>query len=665
MRFCLLFCAMVGFAQDPVCELRTIAGPVTTDAGDGGPALEAQFLQPTAMAVAKDGSIYVADSGNDKIRRIAPDGTIETVAGNGVRGFSGDGGLAKDAALFFPTGLALDADVNVYIVEKYGHRLRRVDARGVIVTLAGTGEAGFTTAEGPALEMKLSYPDSVAVLTDGRVLIADTLNRRILELRDGQLRTVAGSRDPLKPSPAYRGDEEEAIKVGLVSPLRIVAGRNDDYYFYDSGRVWSVNSRGLLRTVVGGAAQSLAPPDGAPASQLALTGQVSLAVDLDGNLIFIPGIAPVTANFPWILNADGTVRALDRSLRLDAGGLIVSPTQGILFTSPDGLMRFETGKPLVRFAGLPSSGFAGDGGPAVNALFANPTSVTISGGLIYVIDAGNRRIRRMDSNGQIETFAGTGILASDDNPIEARLLNILSARDIAADLEGNVWLVDSGKARIQRLSPEGTVTTVLGPGFINVGGPDPLGGTMAGTMNPFAIGADRNGDVFFSDSASRGGYYRRIALKEQMVHTVILSSASPSRYFRSPSGTMVALAPTPNTGAGAAFFELTSGEPRSFAAPVAFQPSAATLTPDGTLYFSDFRGLYRRTVNGKTNLIWGLEQNPPGTRPAYSGFSGLTSDNAATLSLASNNASACCVTHKPVQQPKSRIPDNHPYSIEN
>ena len=252
MRFCLLFCAMVVFAQDPVCELRTIAGPVTTDAGDGGPALDAQFLQPTAMAVAKDGSIYVADTGNDKIRRISPNGTIETVAGNGVRGSSGDGGLAKDAALFFPTGLALDSDGNLYIVEKYGHRLRRVDARGVIVTLAGTGEAGFNRAEGPALEMKLNCPDSGVVLTDGRVLIADTLNSRILELRDGQLRTVAGSRDPVNGTPAYGGDDDEAIKAGLVSPLRIVAGRNDDYYFYDSARVRSVNSRGLIRTVVGG-----------------------------------------------------------------------------------------------------------------------------------------------------------------------------------------------------------------------------------------------------------------------------------------------------------------------------------------------------------------------------------------------------------------------------
>ena len=117
---------------------------------------------------------------------------------------------------------------------------------------------------------------------------------------------------------------------------------------------------------------------------------------------------------------------------------------------------------------------------------------------------------------------------------------------------------------------------------------------------------------------------------------------------------MVALASTPNTGAGAAFFELTSDAPRSFAAPVAFQPSAATLTPDGTLYFSDFRGLYRRTVNGKTNLIWGLEQNPPGTRPAYSGFSGLTSDDAGHLIFSQQqrirmlrNPQACAATEEP------------------
>lgn len=377
----------------------------------------------------------------------------------------------------------------------------------------------------------------------------------------------------------------------------------------------------------------MAPPDGALASRIDLNSLVSFAVDLEGNLIFIPGVSPITANFPWILNSDGTIRALNRALRLGARGLIVSPIHGTLFTDPDGIVRFEGGTPLVRFAGVSSIGFAGDGGLAVNALFTNPTSVATIGELIYVVDAANRRIRRIDADGRISTFAGTGILASDGNPPEARLLNILNARDIAIDLDGNVWLADSGKARIQRIAPDGTVSTILGPGLV-VGGPGRIGDGITGTSNPFALGVSSDGDVYFSDSAGRGGYYRRIALKEQLVHVIALSSASPIMYLRSGSGGIVAFSPTPNTGVGGVFFELDPDKPpRPLSPPLTFRGNAATFTPDGNLYYTNDFGLYRRTPDGKVILLWN-SGGDIGPKPAFSPFTGLAADASGNLIFA-------------------------------
>ena len=174
----------------------TIAGLRTPGfAGDGGPATEAELFRPAGLALAPDGSIYVADSRNHRIRKIDSEGIITTVAGTGSPGFSGDGGPATGAKLFGVNSLTLDAEGNLYFNDSqeselvpdpqldpsgnFGNRVRRIDTSGIITTVAGTGEPGFDGDGGHATDAELSRPQGVALDADGNLYIADQDNHRV------------------------------------------------------------------------------------------------------------------------------------------------------------------------------------------------------------------------------------------------------------------------------------------------------------------------------------------------------------------------------------------------------------------------------------------------------------------------------------------------------
>ena len=168
---------LVDIPADAYWTTTTVAG--RPGIGDGGPAVEANLRGPNGVAVDGAGNVYIADSSNHRIRKVDSTGTITTVAGTGVPGFSGDGGPAVEAHLAYPEGVAVDGAGNLYIVETLHHRIRKVDSTGTITTIAGTGVPGFSGDGGPAVEAHLAYPGGVAVDGAGNLYIADTANRRI------------------------------------------------------------------------------------------------------------------------------------------------------------------------------------------------------------------------------------------------------------------------------------------------------------------------------------------------------------------------------------------------------------------------------------------------------------------------------------------------------
>lgn len=235
-----------GFAQ----TVTTTAGNgAPGSSGDNGPATSAQIDTVYGVAVDARGNTYLADSRNHRVRKIA-DGVITTVAGTGQEGFSGDGGAATAAQLSFPRDVAVDAQGNLYIADTGNCRIRKVAPAGTISTLAGTGTPDFSGDGGPAAAAALSYPSGLATDSAGNLYVADSWNYRVREITgDGKIQTVAGNGSY---GPFGDGGQAAAASLGLIQSLAVDAQGN--LYLSDSYNhcVRKVTRAGVISTVVGG-----------------------------------------------------------------------------------------------------------------------------------------------------------------------------------------------------------------------------------------------------------------------------------------------------------------------------------------------------------------------------------------------------------------------------
>ena len=206
--------------------------------GDGGPAIEARLSLARSVEADPDGNIYIADFYNHRIRKVSPQGIINTIAGSGAvdqgsspgGGYGGDGGPATAALLRYPQGIALDTARNLYIADSRNHRIRRVTPNGTIETFAGKGVAGFAGDGGQATQAELRFPGAVEVDAEGNVLIADTGNHRIRRVTpSGIIQTIAGV-----GSAGFSGDRGPATAAQLDSPRGIAADNTGAIYVSDS-----------------------------------------------------------------------------------------------------------------------------------------------------------------------------------------------------------------------------------------------------------------------------------------------------------------------------------------------------------------------------------------------------------------------------------------------
>ncbi|WP_309893490.1 hypothetical protein [Archangium sp.] len=221
-------------------RVRVLCGEGPGFRGDGGPVGASLMDQPKGAAVAADGTVYVLDQRNQRVRSIAPDGTVRTVVGTGEKGYGGDGGPALEAKLSFPTGgnpqpggaVVLDGKGTLYLADTENHRVRAVDlATGVIRTVAGTGVAGPSVPEAAALEATLNAPRDLALDGRGRLYIADTDNHvvRRLEPETGRLRTVVGT-----GTRGFSGDGEALEKAQLARPFGIELDSRGNLFIADT-----------------------------------------------------------------------------------------------------------------------------------------------------------------------------------------------------------------------------------------------------------------------------------------------------------------------------------------------------------------------------------------------------------------------------------------------
>jgi sugar lactone lactonase YvrE len=414
-------------------NINTVAGSGTAGySGDNELATTANLSVPEAVAVDAAGNIYIADRFNNVIRRVAAStGYISTVAGTGTQGYSGDGGPARIAELYLPTGVAVDAVGNIYFADN--QRIRKVTAStGIITTVAGSGVQGYSGDGGPALSAKLNWPWAVAVDAAGNIYFTDTDNQRIrkVAVSTGIITTVAGT-----GTAGYSDDGGPATGAQLNSPFGIAVDAAGNIYFADhfNNRIRKVTaSTGDISTVAGSGTQGFSG-DGATATSAEIYYPTSVAVDTVGNLYIADDVN-------------------DRIRKVTA-------STGIIQT----------------LAGTGSTGYSGDGGPATSGELFWPYGVAVdTAGNIYIADKNNNRIRAVGSGRAPTPGPGSSIsvtvTSSDPTPtmgesvtLTATILNSLSSPATSGTVS---WLNGSTSLGQSNVDSNGiaTIVTTLGPG---------------------------------------------------------------------------------------------------------------------------------------------------------------------------------------------------------
>ncbi|MGP8259944.1 MAG: Ig-like domain repeat protein [Acidobacteriaceae bacterium] len=274
----------------PGGAIATVAGDgVQGFGGDNGVATAAELDSPAGVAVDAAGNLYIADSHNQRVREVAAaTGAIATIAGTGVSGFSGDGGAATAARLDLPTALALDAAGDVYVADTENHRVRRIAAgTGAITTVAGNGVEGYAGDGGAATAASIDSPNGVALDAAGNLYIADTHNGRVREVSaaTGVIRTIAGTGAVAGNVQAFGGDNGAATAAGLALPRGLTMDAAGNLYFADSAnhRIRRITPMGVITTVAGQGNEGFAGDSGA-AVTASLDSPQSVAVSPAGLL---------------------------------------------------------------------------------------------------------------------------------------------------------------------------------------------------------------------------------------------------------------------------------------------------------------------------------------------------------------------------------------------
>jgi trimeric autotransporter adhesin len=334
--------------------IRTVAGSSQRGySGDGGSATSAAFDQPRAAAAGPDGSVYIADTFNHRIRRVDPAGGVMTLVGTGQAAFSGDGGPASAATLHWPHGVAVDpAGAGLFIADSANHRIRRVDlASGVITTVAGGPIAGWAGDGGPATAAQLQDPKAVWVAPSGDLYIADSGNERIRRVDpSGTISTIAGT-----GVQGFSGDGGPALAAQFDGPRALAGDGAGNLYVADdnNNRVRRIDPSGIVSTLAGTGTAAFSG-DGGPARAAELNHPRGVAVDSRGNVFIADSMSH-------------RIRMVDSS--------------GVIST----------------VAGCGRQGFGGDGGPATVARLFEPRGVAVNAaGHLFVADTYNDRIRRVE-----------------------------------------------------------------------------------------------------------------------------------------------------------------------------------------------------------------------------------------------------------------------------
>ncbi len=462
-----LTAAILAFCTVSICAdltsngiITTFAGAAHTFSGDGGPALKANLSGFEQIQTDQNGNVIFADEDNQVVSRLNPDGTLTVLAGNGIADFSGDGGTARSAALRFPSDAVADKAGNLYIFDSLNFRIRRVTPDGIISTYAGNGIPGYMGDGGPATQAEIQPYGKMTIDTAGNLYFTDGTDfviRRVTP--DGTISTYAGNGQPASaPNNGNNGPATEA-SLGVVSGGLAVDSAGNLYLAEDlTDQIRRIAPNGIITTFAGSGTYGYM--DG-PAAAAQFATPYGIALDAADDLF----VADVN---------NGVVRKVTQA--------------GIVST----------------VAGTPVYGFSGDGGPALAATFRFPEGVTIGGnGNLYIEDIGNFRIREVSANGTINTVAGDGQFEATPDGTPAGDATLSAPNFLSFDPSGRLLIADTGDYTVKRINSDGTIQTIAGTGIQGAGQGYQLvfGGPATGTLlgTPRQAVADAKGNIYISD----------------------------------------------------------------------------------------------------------------------------------------------------------------------
>jgi uncharacterized protein (TIGR03437 family) len=502
--------------------ITTVAGGGAS-LGDNGPATSGQVPSPNGVALDSAGNLYISEYGN-LIRKVSK-GVITTVAGTGEAGFSGDDGPATRAQIYGQRGIAVDAAGNLYIADTGNNRIRKVTG-GVITTVAGNGAPGFGGDNGPATNAKLYNPFGVALGPDGSLYIADLNNSRVRKVSDGTITTVAGN-----GSNTSSGDNGPAVKAG-VFPVAVAFDSAGTLYIDETLQIRKV-SGGTISPVAGSIQTLFSLPyglavDAADNLYIADTSNNRIRRVSKGSITTVAGDDQNTSTAsdrvyqPYALAVDkaGNTWFADT----DPGSERQSPSVSRIRRASDGVVTTSTQLPgttavaadragNLYFIDKPNASILKLSNGTITTVTSNigrdtsvatvslnqPASIALdAGGSLYVADSQNHRILKIAGT-SVTTIAGTGVrgFGGDDGPAASAQLCLPTA--LAVDSGGVLYFVDTCNARIRRVSG-GIITTIAGNGATGAYANDGDLATNGQLGSVFALAVDSTGKVYFAGS---------------------------------------------------------------------------------------------------------------------------------------------------------------------
>jgi sugar lactone lactonase YvrE len=512
-------------------QVITLAG----GSGDGGSKSDASFLFSTAIATDGTGNVYIADNANRTVRKInISTGIVTKIAGSGLFGYSGDGGSALEASFGEPSGIAVDAQGNIYIADKVFSTIRKIDAQtGIITRIAGdqNGESGYTGDNAFAVSAKLFWPQSLTLDANGNLYFPDLGNHRIrmINLSTGIITTVAGN-----GVEGFSGDGGNALNASFSFPEAVAIDQNQNIYIADTrnARIRVVNFNTKVITTLAGNGAYLSSGDGGISTQASIDQPLGILFGNGNSLFFSEGISIRKINlndgiistltggsFP--ADIDG---ALNQAKFYEIRGLTLAPN-GTLYSIDRvlGKIKAITSTTVSTFAG--SGGFSGDGGLATEASITGNSTCIDGEGNIYIAEGRTHRIRKINSQTKIiSTIAGDGTDQYGGDGGLAINAQLRFPADVIIDSDGNLVFSDGADARIRKIDlTSGIITTIAGIGGFGSNGDGGLA-INASLYGPYGLALNSMGDLFFAD---RGNHKIRMINKTTGIITTIAGSGSP------------------------------------------------------------------------------------------------------------------------------------------